>query len=101
MAANRLVGFLVPADDNVDTKVIKDLAGKCPPFMTTPSGSKERLCLRHCLKGWACGFGNRCLSTHPDSFEFIDPANQEKLAEWVKSTPSINFLPGQGPRGTP
>jgi hypothetical protein len=101
LAASRRAGFLVPADDNLDTKVVRDLAGQCPAFMTTPSGSKERLCLRHCLKGWACGYGQRCHSPHPDSFESIDPTNQEKLAEWVKNTPSIKFLPGQGPRGTP
>jgi hypothetical protein len=68
-----------------------------PRVHTNPKGDLERLCLRHCIKGWGCGYGAGCTHPHPTTFSSIDRVNQEKLAQWVRTTEDIKFLPGEGP----
>ena len=102
-AASRLVGFLT-VPDTVNADDIKALSGKVPAFLPAPNGGtgKERLCLRHCIKGWACGYGTNCKFPHPNSFRSIDRANQDKLAQWVRASDNIlDFVAGEGPSGTP
>ena len=101
-AANRLVGFLITtAEDKLDVSRVKALSSKVPAFMATSTGNMERLCLRHCLKGWACGFGASCKFAHPTSITSIDRPTRDTLTNWVNLTDGISFLQGQAPTGTP
>jgi hypothetical protein len=97
----QLVGFLtVPAGTTADE--IKALSGKVPAFLPAPNVGKERLCLRHCIRGWSCGYGTNCKFPHPNSFSSIDRANQDKLTQWVRASNNIlDFVAGEGPSGTP
>jgi hypothetical protein len=100
-AANKLVVFLtVPAGTTADE--IKALSGKVTAFLPAPNSGKERLCLRHCIRGWSCGYGTNCKFPHPNSFSSIDRANQDKLTQWVRASNNIlDFVAGEGPSGTP
>jgi hypothetical protein len=102
-AASKLVGFLtVPEGTLVDE--IKALSGKVQAFLPAPNGGtgKERLCLRHCIRGWPCGYGTKCKFPHPNSFSSIDRANQDKLTQWVRASNNIlDFVAGECPSGTP
>ena len=73
----------------------------CPVFVKTISmKTKERICLWHCIQGYFCGRGkDSCRQGHIKSFGTLCNEEQKKSEKFVKDTPGIEFVSGQGPKG--
>ena len=74
----------------------------CQVFVKTGSMKvKERVCLWYCTQGSFCGRGkDKCRQGHIKSFGTLNKEEQKKMEDFVKITPGLEFVSGQGPKGT-
>jgi hypothetical protein len=74
----------------------------CPVRVKLPMMDRaERFCLRFCTQGVSCTYGARCKFAHPQGFQQIpNTATKDELANFVRATPGLAFIQGQGPPGT-
>ena len=93
--AEKAVGFLVWSGKGIPPK-------HCPVLVKTKTmKNKERICLWHSMQGMFCGRGKDvCRQGHIKSFGTLAPEEQKKMEAFVNETPGLDFVSGQGPKGT-
>jgi hypothetical protein len=73
----------------------------CQVFVKTRDmKTKERICLWYSIQGMFCGRAkDSCRQGHIKSFTVLSNEEQKKMEAFVKDTPGLEFVTGQGPKG--